>query len=103
MAKGDYVLFNNVQFQSVTSFPRRYGVMFNPSSSSSRLKIIDGGQRYACRLRPDDGTVEYSIDGGVTWQGIVSFSDPCAGKNGPRCLRTKGDGPVSRSATSSLT
>lgn len=85
MAKGDYVLFNNVPFQSVTSYARRHGVMFNPSSPSSRLNIIDAGQRYACRLRTD-GAVEYSTDAGTTWQGITSFSDPCTGQKWPAIL-----------------
>src|SRR5215210_7217487 len=75
MAKGEYILFNEVPFRSVTSHPRRYGVMFNPSSSRSRFRVIDAGRRYAVRLR--DGVVEYSIDGDVTWQPINSFTDPC--------------------------
>ena len=83
MAKGDYSLFDNVPFQSVTSLGRRYGVMFNPSSSNSRLRIIDGGQRYACRLRPADGAVEYSTDDGATWQLITPFADPCTGTKQP--------------------
>ena len=58
MAKGDYKLFNNVHFQPVTAHARRYGVMFNPSSSRSRLRIRDSGKRYSVRLV--DGKVEYN-------------------------------------------
>jgi hypothetical protein len=82
MAKGDYILFNNVPFQSVTANPRRYGVMFNPNSSRSRFRIRDSGKRYAVRLRPD-GIVEYSIDGEVNWQTIDPLADPCTGTKLP--------------------
>jgi hypothetical protein len=85
MAKGDYILFNNVPFQSVTSHPRRYGVMFNPSSSRSRFRIIDAGRRYGVRLNAD-GIVEYSIDGDVTWKTIDSFTDPCTGAKLPEMV-----------------
>lgn len=85
MAKGDYNLFDNVPFQPVTSHPRRYGVMFNPSSSRSRLKIIDAGRRYGVRLRAD-GVVEYSIDGDNTWQTIDSITDPCTGQKLPEMV-----------------
>ena len=79
MGKGDYILFNNVPFQSVTSHPRRYGVMFNPSSSRSRFRIIDAGRRYGVRLRAD-GVVEFSTDGDRTWTAIVPLPDPCTGQ-----------------------
>ena len=82
MAKGDYILFNNVPFQSVTAHPRRYGVMFNPSSSRSRLRIRDSGRRYAVRLRPD-GIVEYSIDAGANWKTIKPLRDPCTNQQLP--------------------
>ena len=83
MAKGDYILFTHVPFQAVTSHPRRYGVMFNPSSSRSRLRIRDSGRRYAVRLRAD-GVVEYSIDGEVTWKTITPLADPCTGQRLPQ-------------------
>src|SRR5215211_7120868 len=76
MAKGDYILFNQVPFQTVSSHPRRYGAMFNPSSSRSRLRIIDAGRRYGVRLRAD-GNVEYSIDGDRSWNPISPAPDPC--------------------------
>ena len=82
MAKGDYIIFNNVPFQSVTAPPRRYGVMFNPNSSRSRLRIIDAGRRYAVRLATD-GTVEYSIDGETSWNPIDPLTDPCTGQQFP--------------------
>jgi hypothetical protein len=84
MAKGDYILFNNVPFQRVTSPKRRYGVMFNPSSSLSRLRIRDSGRRYSVRLR--EGVVEYSTDGDATWNPIDSFADPCTGKKLPKMV-----------------
>jgi hypothetical protein len=84
MAKGEYILFNEVPFRSVTSHPRRYGVMFSPSSSRSRFRVIDAGRRYAVRLR--NGVVEYSIDGDVTWQPINSFADPCTGQKLPKIV-----------------
>ena len=76
MAKGDYTIFNNVHFQSVTSYSRRYGVMFNPGSSRSRLRIRDSGRRYLVRLLPL-GTVEFSPDDGATWKTIDPLRDPC--------------------------
>lgn len=76
MAKGDHNIFNNVQFQSVTAHARRYGVMFNPSSSRSRLRIRDSGKRYGVRLRPD-GKVEYSTDNEATWKLITPLKDIC--------------------------
>ena len=82
MAKGDYILFNNIPFQSVTSFSRRYGVMFNPSSSRSRLRIKDSGRRYGVRL--NEGVVEYSIDGDAHWDPIDSLTDPCTGQKLPK-------------------
>lgn len=85
MAKGDYILFNQVPFQSVSSHPRRYGVMFNPSSSRSRLRIIDAGRRYGVRLRAD-GTVEYSIDGDRSWQSIAVLKEPCTGVELPEFI-----------------
>jgi len=84
MAKGDYILFNNVSFQSVLSHPRRYGVMFNPSSSRSRLRIRDSGRRYGVRL--NDGVVEISIDGDVNWKQIDPLTDPCTGQQFPKIL-----------------
>src|SRR5690349_5816478 len=84
MAKGDYTLFNNILFQSVTSFGRRYGVMFNPSSSRSRLRIRDSGRRYGVRL--NGGVVEYSVDGDVTWQPINTLTDPCTHERFPKFL-----------------
>lgn len=85
MAKGDYILFNNVPFQSVTSISRRYGVMFNPSSSRSRFRIVDSGRRYGVRLTAN-GIVEYSIDGDVNWLPIDSFTDPCTGQKLPQMV-----------------
>ena len=85
MAKGDYILFNNVPFQTVTAFARRYGVMFNPSSSRSRLRIRDSGRRYGVRLTID-GVVEYSIDGDEHWQTIDSLADPCTGQKLPKIV-----------------
>ena len=82
MAKGDYILFNTVPFQSVTSYARRYGVMFDPSSSTSRFGIVDSGQRYAVRLTTE-GIVEYSIDGDVNWNRINPLQDGCTGQQLP--------------------
>ena len=71
--KGDHVLFPETPFQSVASYPRRHGVMFSPSSSRSRLHIVDGGRRYEVRLT-DHGTVQYSL-GGAHWLPIEPRSD----------------------------
>ena len=65
MAKGDYILVTETPFQSVGSHPRRYGVMFNPSASRSRLRIMDSGRRYEVRLTAE-GTVQYSINGALS-------------------------------------
>ena len=81
MAKGAYRLVQVTPFQQVTSLPRRYGVMFNPAASRSRLRITDSGRRYGVRLR--DGRVEYSIDGDVTWRPIAPLRDPCTGETAP--------------------
>lgn len=64
MAKGAYKLVTETPFQPVDSYSRCYGVMFSPSSSLSRLRIVDSGRRYAVRL-VGDGQVEYSLDGDV--------------------------------------
>ena len=85
MAKGDYILFNTVPFQSVTSQPRRFGVMFNPGSSRSRLRIRDSGRRYGVRLNAQ-GIVEYSIDGDVNWLPITTLTDPCTNQRLPQFL-----------------
>src|SRR5687768_15676936 len=85
MAKGDYKLFNNVDFQFVTAPARRYGVMFNPGSSLSRFRIRDSGRRYSFRLRPD-GRVEYSIDGDVNWNFITPLNDPCTNQPFPNFI-----------------
>src|SRR5712671_3511945 len=85
MARGDYLLVTDTPFQSVTSHPRRYGVMFNPSSSRSRLHIVDSGRRYGVQLL-DDGTVQYSVDGDVTWHEIRPLPDPCTGRVLPAFL-----------------
>lgn len=84
MAKGDYIIFNNVDFQSVTSHPRRYGVMFDPSSSRSRLRIRDSGRRFSVRLQPD-GTVEYRIDG-EDWKSINPLKNVCIDRKLPAFL-----------------
>src|SRR5688572_24844527 len=81
MAKGDYKLFNNVHFQPVTAHARRYGVMFNPSSSRSRLRIRDSGKRYSVRLV--DGKVEYSTDGEASWIPIPPLNDICTNQAFP--------------------
>ncbi|HVF22662.1 MAG TPA: hypothetical protein VM941_06295 [Pyrinomonadaceae bacterium] len=85
MAKGDYKIFNNVPFQSVTAHPRRYGVMFNPSSSRSRLRIRDSGRRYSFRLDPL-GRVQFSIDGEANWNFITSLNDPCTNTPFPKFI-----------------
>jgi hypothetical protein len=85
MAKGDYTLVTDTPFQSVSSHPRRYGVMFNPASSRSRLHIVDSGRRYGVRLN-DDGTVQYSIDGDVSWNDIHPLPDPCTRRTLPAFL-----------------
>ena len=82
MAKGDYKIFNNVHFQSVTAPPRRYGVMFNPSSSRSRLRIRDSGRRYSVRLTPL-GIVEYRIEGEANWNRITPLNDICTNQTFP--------------------
>ena len=86
MSKGDYNLFDNVPFQAVSSLARRYGVMFNPSSSRSRLRIRDSGRRYSVRLRQDDGKVEYSIDGEASWKLITPLTDPCTNQPFPNFI-----------------
>jgi hypothetical protein len=78
--KGEYRL-EYTPFQSVVSHPRRHGVMFNPSSSRSRLRIVDSGRRYELRLT-DDGAVQYSLDG-ITWRPILPLHDPCTGEIPP--------------------
>jgi len=85
MAKGDYSIFDNVRFQSVTAPGRRYGVMFNPSSSRSRFRIRDSGRRYSFRLT-STGTVEYSIDGDATWKTITPLNDPCTNQAFPKFI-----------------
>lgn len=85
MGKGDFVLVNETPFQSVSSHSRRYGVMFNPSSSRSRLRVVDGGRRYSVRLL-SDGTVEYSVDNDTTWHPIRPLADPCTGQVLPAFL-----------------
>ena len=85
MAKGDYTLITDTPSQSVTSHPRRYGVMFNPSSSRSRLHIVDSGRRYGVRLLAD-GMVQYSLDGDLTWRPIQPLLDPCTGQTLPAFL-----------------
>ena len=102
MAKGDYILFNNVPFQAVTSHPRRYGVMFNPSSSRSRFRIRDSGRRYSVRLRPD-GVVEYSIDGEASWKPITPLKILVLHNSSPHFSRTKTCASVKHSTTSPLT
>ncbi|MFG1834051.1 hypothetical protein [Micromonospora chersina] len=79
MARGDYELITETPFQSVGSHPRRYGVMFSPSSSRSRLRIVDSGRRYSVRLQLD-GTVQYSVDGDVSWHPIRPLPEPCTGE-----------------------
>ncbi len=76
MAKGDYTLFDNVPFQSVTAHARRYGVMFNPSSSRSRLRLRDSGKRYRVRLT-SLGKVEYRTDSDADWKTITPLKDIC--------------------------
>jgi hypothetical protein len=83
MAKGDYIIFNNVRFQTVTAPGRRYGVMFNPSSSRSRFRIRDSGRRYSVRLT-QEGIVEYSSDGDATWNRITPLKDPCTNQTFPK-------------------
>ena len=85
MAKGDYIIFNNVRFQTVSAPGRRYGVMFNPSSSRSRFRIRDSGRRYSVRLT-QQGTVEYSIDGDATWKQITPLNDPCTNRTFPKFI-----------------
>src|SRR5205085_2751728 len=74
---------NHVPAQSVTGPARRDGVMFNPCSSRSRLRIVDSGRRYGVRLRPE-GVVEYSIDGDKTWLPLDPLKDPCSDRQLPR-------------------
>ena len=82
MAKGDYKIFDNVRFQSVTAHGRRFGVMFNPSSSRSRFRIRDSGKRYSVRLTPL-GIVEYLIDGEPDWKTISPLKDICTNQAFP--------------------
>jgi hypothetical protein len=90
MAKGDYRLILETPFQQVESHPRRYGVMFSPSSSRSRLHIVDGGWRYAVRLLTD-GSVQYSVDGEASWRSIQPLADPCTGQLLPAFILAKRD------------
>ena len=82
MAKGDYKIFDNVLFQTVSAPKRRYGVMFNPSSSRSRFRIRDSGRRYGVRLT-EQGAVEYSIDGDANWKTITPLKDICTNQPFP--------------------
>ena len=83
--ESDYVLLTDVPFQSVDSHPRRYGVMFSPSSSRSRLHIVDSGRRYGVQLLAD-GSVQYSVDGDLSWRPITPLADLCTGKPLPAFL-----------------
>ena len=77
--KGDYQLIMDVPSQQVASHPQRHGVMFNPSSSRSRLHVRDAGQRYEVRLTAE-GTVQYSVDGAATWVTVRPLPDLCTGQ-----------------------
>jgi hypothetical protein len=80
VGRGEYKLIDTTPVRAVASYPRRFGVMFNPASSRSRLRVIDSGRRYAIRLR--DGVVEYSLDD-AGWRPIAPLPDPCSGQVGP--------------------
>ena len=69
--KGEFRLIDKTPFQKVESISRTNGVMFSPSSSRSRLRIVDSGKRYEIRLN-SKGMVEYRIDG-ENWKLIT----PC--------------------------
>ncbi len=70
--RADFRLVTEVKFQNVNSEFRNYGVMFNPSSSKSRLGIVDSGKRYEIRLTKD-GNAEYFENG--EWKTIVPLED----------------------------
>jgi hypothetical protein len=84
MAAGEYRLTPN-QARPVGSVPRRFGVMFSPSSSTSRFGIVDSGQRYEIQL-DNAGHVSYSTDGGTTWNPIMPTADPDTGISPPAFL-----------------
>src|SRR5262245_49200696 len=84
MAAGDYRISPN-RARPIVSVPRRSGVMFSPSSSTSRFGIVDSGQRYEVQL-DSTGGVSYSTDGGMTWNRIVPTVDPYTGVTPPAFL-----------------
>jgi hypothetical protein len=75
--KGEYRLVLETPIRQIESRPRGYGVMFNPSSSRSRLRVMDSGRRYEILLTVS-GMVNYSVDG-VAWHSIQPTPDPCTG------------------------
>lgn len=85
MARGEYELKVETAFQQVTSVPRRHGVMFNPASSRSRLRIVDGGRRYEVQLT-EGGEVQYRVEDGAPWQPIAPRPDPITGQTPPPFL-----------------
>ena len=66
--RGEYRIIEQVEKRDVSSHSRTYSVTFSPSSSRSRLNIIDSGQRYEIRLKK--GIVEFSRDG-ISWRELT--------------------------------
>jgi len=79
MAKpGEFRIERSVAMRVVSSRSSRHAVTFSPSSSRSRLHVIDSGQRYEVRLT-GPGVAEISVDHGATWFPIQASVDSCSG------------------------
>lgn len=62
--RGDYTITSQVLSRDISSNPRTHSVTFSPSSSYSRLGVVDSGIRYEVRL--NRGRVEISM--GAVWE-----------------------------------
>src|SRR5688572_14604128 len=71
--RGEFEIVREVAERKVVSRPRTFGVTFSPSSSLSRLHVVDSGQRYEVRLAA--GVVEISLNG-IDWQPLTAGTDP---------------------------
>ncbi|MGC4098951.1 MAG: hypothetical protein QM706_17720 [Nitrospira sp.] len=78
--RGEYQITKQVHQRTVASYPRTFGITFSPSSSLSRMHIIDSGERYEVRL--NKGLVEIRLRGGI-WKTIQHGKDPYTGENLP--------------------